>query len=209
MRLTDHEPPSVVPEGYNEKKLQSVAMRAPEVWAGHPCTHVVDVWSIGATLLVWIDKQLLGNKDWKQGTLSSDAWCIAKMIGGFETDDDKMPELSEKARGATTANYEFGRALLQQPDDGTPESMHVPVRPILTKVVQELGLPPEVVAVLRIMTVLDHTKRPTAKEVLESMEFEELLAAADAAAASRATRASGDDDAQYGFAGPFGRLGLA
>ena len=166
--------------------MQPKKTRAPEVWTGNPCDHVADVWSIAATFVSWINRSVFGPSDFQPGAGFEDGWCITKILRGFETDEDKMPDPPQKR---TEENkdylkyidnmYQLGRALLTQEDDGTPDSMHVPARPFFAEVLPELGLAPEVEALLRKMLVLDPKKRSTAKALLQSEEYDALLAAAE------------------------------
>ncbi|KAL9123799.1 MAG: hypothetical protein Q9217_006810 [Psora testacea] len=162
------------PAGFKKQLLQPEAMRAPEVWAGRGCIHVSDVWSIGAAVLVWLKHNVLGPQDVKDGLQAfSDAWCIAKIIRTFETKDDKMPDVDEDAAKHVKSMYKLGRKLLTQPDDGTPESMHVTARPF-DEVLRGLALLPQVEALLRRFFVLNSQRRPTAETLFSSQELESL-----------------------------------
>ena len=74
--------------------------------------------------------------------------------------------------------YKLGIDLLTQKDDKTEGSMHVPAQPFFAEVLPKLGLASEVGALLRRMLVLDPNKRWTAKILLQSQEYRNLLAAA-------------------------------
>lgn len=95
----------------------------------------------------------------------------------FENGEVKIPKPPPEAEEVTHIIYNLARDLLTQPDDGTEESMHVPARPF-HKVVQDLGVSPEVEALLQRFFVLRHEERPTAEELLKSREFEALQALA-------------------------------
>lgn len=42
---------TVLREGYDDTRIQSLPTRAPEVWRGLGCFHSSDVWSLGATVI--------------------------------------------------------------------------------------------------------------------------------------------------------------
>lgn len=152
-------------------------------------------------VLAWLRPGVLGVHDNKYWGLLQDEWCMAKMIHMFETDKDKIPappsidqlekELdkmpdppSEEDRErqlnrveARQKAYKAAYDLLDQPDEGDEGSMHVPKKR-LDDVLKDLELPPAVEAMLRIPFVLDHKRRPTAQQLLDSTAFQTLSIAA-------------------------------
>ena len=89
-----------------------------------------------------------------------------------------MPAPPLKADQHLKNLHQLGIDLLTQKDDRTIESMHVPAQPFFAKILPKLGLASEVEALLCRMLVLDPRKRWTAKTLLQSQEYGNLLAAA-------------------------------
>ncbi len=156
--------------------MQSPAMRAPEVWAGYGCRHVSDVYSVGSTIISWLQPGVLGPHDVKP-PIFGDAWCIAKMIKLVETENERTVDPPTDFAGLVKSMYRLGRALLTQPEDDDDGSMHVPARP-LREVLRRLGTTPEVKALLPVLLAPNFQNRLPAGQVLMSKEYETLQHAA-------------------------------
>jgi hypothetical protein len=89
-----------------------------------------------------------------------------------------MPAPPSNANENLKKLYQLGIVLLTQEDDQTDESMHVPAQPFFAEFLPNLGLAPEVGALLRRILVLDPQKRWTAETLLQSQEWGDLLGAA-------------------------------
>jgi hypothetical protein len=156
--------------------MQPLAMRAPEVWAGYGCRHVSDVYSVGFTIISWLQPGVLGRHDVRP-PIFADAWCIAKLIKLVETVNEQTVDPPADVPSSVKSTYELGRVLLTQPEDVDDGSMHVPARP-LREVLQRLGTTPEVKALLRVLLAPNFQKRFPAGQVLTSKEYEALQHAA-------------------------------
>jgi hypothetical protein len=104
-------------------------MRAPEVWAGYGCRHVSDVYSVGSTIISWLQPGVLGSQDVK----------IIKLV---ETENIQTVDPPADFASNIKSMYELGRVLLTQPEEDDNGSMHVPARP-LREVLCRLGTTPE------------------------------------------------------------------
>lgn len=156
--------------------MQPLAMRAPEVWAGYGCHHVSDVYSVGSTIISWLQPGVLGSHDVKP-PIFADAWCVAKMIKLVETKNEQTVDPPADVDGDVKCTYKLGRSILTQPEDDDEGSMHVPARP-LREVLLGLGTTPEVKALLPILLAPNFRDRLPAVQVLTSKEYEALQHAA-------------------------------
>jgi serine/threonine protein kinase len=147
-------------------------MRAPEVWAGYGCRHVSDVYSVGATIISWLQPGVLGSHDVKP-PIFADAWCIAKMIKLVETENEQTVDPPADFASNVKSMYELGRVLLTQPEDEDDGSMHVPARP-LREVLWRLGTTPEVKTLLPVLLAPNFQNRLSAGQVLTSKEYKAL-----------------------------------
>ncbi|KAF1954996.1 hypothetical protein CC80DRAFT_110117 [Byssothecium circinans] len=164
------------PDVFDQVQMQPLAMRAPEVWAGYGCRHVSDVYSVGSTIISWLQPGVLGPHDVKP-PIFADAWCIAKMIKLVETENEQAVDPPAGVASDIKSMYELGRVLLTQPDDGDDGSMHVPARP-LREVLRRLGTMPEVKALIQILLAPNFQNRLSAEQVLTSKEYKALQHAA-------------------------------
>ncbi|KAF2453040.1 hypothetical protein BDY21DRAFT_367280 [Lineolata rhizophorae] len=160
------------PDGYDQVQMQSPAMRAPEVWAGYGCRHVSDVYSVGSTIISWLQPGVLGSHDVKPPIFAG-AWCIAKVIKLVETENERTVDPPADAASDVKSMYELGRLLLTQPEDDDDGSLHVPARP-LGEALRRLGTTPEVKALLPVLLAPDFQNRLPAGQVLTTKEYEAL-----------------------------------
>ena len=151
-------------------------MRAPEVWAGYGCRHVSDVYSVGSTIISWLQPGILGSHDVKP-PIFIDAWCIAKMVKLVETEDERTLDPPAGVANTVKSMYELGRVLLTQPEDDDSGSMHVPARP-LRDVLRKMNSTPEVKSLLRLLLAPNFQRRLSAVQVLKSKAYEALQYAA-------------------------------
>ncbi|PWY81600.1 hypothetical protein BO94DRAFT_470166 [Aspergillus sclerotioniger CBS 115572] len=129
-----------------------VTTRAPETHFYEFCTSASQLWSVGATLLSWINPFLLNYARCPTPEMIP-ALCMSKLKRLF-------PEW-------------------YIPDPGQLELNNVVkvdldcIAPFETQLTS-LGVPREITDVLALMMIIDPKKRPSAKEVLESREMRKL-----------------------------------
>ncbi|KAI9755845.1 MAG: hypothetical protein M4579_004127 [Chaenotheca gracillima] len=171
-------------EGINHVRLQALEIRAPEVWKGQGCWPASDVWSLGVTVRkptftsihpsftnarhqmvhALAAKQIFGaSGQFVEGM--TEAWCIAKikrLIGPLGP--PVKPEFEE----------EFAVADILESETYQPTGSAEPV-PFITlgTIRQELEKLPhgevseECMDFIEHLLVIDHKKRPTAREALK------------------------------------------
>jgi serine/threonine protein kinase len=171
---------TVLTEGYNKIRAQSLPTRAPEVWRGLGYWPSSDVWSVGVTvsqtlithnsqltekLAHWLSPTILfGAKD-KMVQGPTEAWCVAKirrLIGPL--DPPVKPEYEEDffiAEHLESSTFVHPDTKLETPfiTSGT-----------LRQELQRLSSPKvslDLIDFIEYLLVLDHTKRPTAAEALQ------------------------------------------
>ncbi|KAB8339123.1 hypothetical protein FH972_022059 [Carpinus fangiana] len=156
---------NVVFEGFDQIRAQSLATRAPEVWLGQGCWHSSDVWALGVTLVhSLMPATLFGIRD-KMVEGLNDAWCIAKiarLIGPIQSSLAK-----EKYEEDFFVAEELAYKTFDHPDTGIKtDYIHVgSMREELTKAPGP-NLPPQLIDFIESLLIIDHSKRPTAKDAL-------------------------------------------
>ncbi|KAF2241697.1 hypothetical protein BU26DRAFT_524865 [Trematosphaeria pertusa] len=147
-------------DGYNQVQMQ------------YSCRHVSDVYSVGSTIISWLQPGVLGPQDVKP-PIFADAWCIAKIIKLVETENEQTVDPPAGVASNVKSMYELGRVLLTQPKDDDNGSMHVLARP-LREVLWRLGTMPKVKALLQVLLALNFQNRLPAGQVLTSKKYEAL-----------------------------------
>ncbi|RMD44479.1 hypothetical protein DV735_g752, partial [Chaetothyriales sp. CBS 134920] len=140
-------------------KAQPMALRAPEVWLGLPCTKPSQVWAIGAITLCFLKPGILGEHDAPEPRPQTfPIWSIAKLGRLF-------PEWDLQPHNSVTDNQilipvELAQKLLRQPRAG------------LGKILPFEDLPRGLMDLLRFMLVLKPDRRPSASDVLASKQYQ-------------------------------------
>ncbi|RMZ82655.1 hypothetical protein DV738_g1631, partial [Chaetothyriales sp. CBS 135597] len=146
-------------------KAQPMALRAPEVWLGLPCTNPSQVWAIGAITLCFLRPGILGEHDAPEPRPQTfSIWSIAKVGRLFPEWNPQPPE--SVTDDQILIPIELARKLLRQPRGGLEKIMP------LEEEMEEAKIPPELVDLLRFMFVLEPDQRPSASDVLESKQYE-------------------------------------
>ncbi|MCJ1365654.1 hypothetical protein MMC16_004779 [Acarospora aff. strigata] len=155
---------NLIGEGYNKMRVQSLPTRAPEVWRGLGCWHTSDVWSLGVTLLHWLaSKPIFGPGD-KVIDGMTEAWCIAKIIRliglpGQPVDPSYLEEFA-------TANFlEAATFTLPESSEQTQFIKVGSLREELERLPRDI-VSWECMDFIEHLLILDHNKRPSAKEAL-------------------------------------------
>ncbi|KAJ9296735.1 hypothetical protein DTO271G3_4934 [Paecilomyces variotii] len=157
---------TVLLQGYDKIRLQSLPTRAPEVWRGLGCFHSSDVWSFGVTLAHWLaQRPIFGAKDKIVENLT-EAWCIAKirrLVGPFgppvnNPDYEEEFFIAEHLESMTFSHPETGAE--------TPLIKVGSLRQELERLSGPVVLP-ELLDFIEYLLVVDHMKRPTASEALQ------------------------------------------
>ncbi|KFZ03182.1 hypothetical protein V502_11164 [Pseudogymnoascus sp. VKM F-4520 (FW-2644)] len=159
-------------EGYDDSRIQSLPTRAPEVWRGLGCFHSSDVWSIGATLTYWLAEGVVFGTGDKIIDDNTEAWCIAKIIR-------LVGPMPSPVNEAFRDEFSLARAL-EKEEYEDPETGEMKRFITVGTVRQELekieGVPRDLIEFIEYLLVIDHTKRPTAREVLRHPYLADLEA---------------------------------
>lgn len=169
-------------EGYDDKRIQSLPTRAPEVWRGLGCFHSSDVWSLGATVILslqtkphyglwnltttkltyWLAQRLVFGAGDKIIDGNTEAWCIAKIIR-------LVGPISPPVNEAFLDEFSLAMAL-EKEEYEDPETGEMKQFITVGTVRQELerigGVPQDLIEFIEYLLVVDHTKRPTARDAL-------------------------------------------
>ncbi|OBT87324.1 CMGC/DYRK protein kinase [Pseudogymnoascus sp. 03VT05] len=149
-------------EGYDDTRIQSLPTRAPEVWCGLGCFHSSDVWSLGATLMFWLAQRLVFGAGDKIIDNNTEAWCIAKIIR-------LVGPISPPVNEAFLDEFSLARALekegYEDPETGEMKQF-ITVGTIRQEIERIEGVPQDLIEFIEYLLVIDHTKRPTAREAL-------------------------------------------
>ncbi|KFY91239.1 hypothetical protein V498_05559 [Pseudogymnoascus sp. VKM F-4517 (FW-2822)] len=169
-------------EGYDDTRIQSLPTRAPEVWRGLGCFHSSDVWSLGTTVIFslptkshyglwnltttklayWLAQRLVFGAGDKIIDGNTEAWCIAKIIR-------LVGPISPPVNEAFLDEFSLARAL-EKEEYKDPETGEMKQFITVGTVRQELerigGVPQDLIEFIEYLLVIDHTKRPTAREAL-------------------------------------------
>lgn len=140
---------------------QPLAMRAPEVFLGQPCTAPSQVWAVAAMLLCWIKPGVLGAWD-SPHCLIDEAWCMEKikrLVPGW-----RMPHPEEVERPTIQAAI---RAAERFSREAEPMQAILP----LQEEMQKMEVPQQLSDLLHLMLVADLKERQYASFVLQSKEF--------------------------------------
>lgn len=167
-------------EGIDWVRLQGLAIRAPEVWSGLGCWPASDVWSLGVTvyltypnlttladdfqMLHWLARRCVFGASDKVVEGLTESWCIAKvkrLVGPLHPPVN--PEYMDEFEAADVLESN----IFQTPE--MPKS-----RKFITArtVRQELESVPskcisqECMDFIQSLLVIDHTRRPSARESL-------------------------------------------
>ncbi|RAK96467.1 kinase-like protein [Aspergillus ibericus CBS 121593] len=142
---------------------QPLLTRAPEVFLNNPCTPASHVWSIGATLLYWLNPTIIGPED--GFTLPvNEAWCMAKLKRLFPQWQIPVPEEEEAVMGPMLRyRFQMARYLAQNEDLAS----RMPLRRELDR----MRLPFALIELLCLMLEVWPQCRPSARGVLGSAEL--------------------------------------
>lgn len=143
-------------------------MRTPEIWRELGCSHRSDVWSLAATVLVWLKPGILGFAGAKDDLWPS-LWCMTKIMGLFPG-WTALPARTETIRKEAIA----AKLLLDTRDLDRPKEMYMNVHP-LDDELQTMSISDELSNLLRYLLVPDPEKRPSAVDVLNSPQYQALL----------------------------------
>ena len=137
-------------------------MRAPEVFLGHACTGLSQVWAAAAMLLCWIKPGILGKWDSPHFLLDK-AWSMAKIKRLFPKWN--IPTSDEVKGDTLRATVKCARRM----------SREEPVLQAILSFEEEIKtveVPQQLTDLLRLMLVTDPAKRLSASSVLASKEFQ-------------------------------------
>ncbi|KAI4209034.1 MAG: hypothetical protein LQ351_007982 [Letrouitia transgressa] len=157
---------TVLQEGYDKIRVQSLPTRAPEVWRGLGCWHSSDVWSLGVTLVHWLSPSLIfGTRD-KIVEGLAEAWCIAKirrLIGPLNPPINN-PDYQEEFLLAE----HLESTTFEHPDTKL-ETQFIKVGTLRQELESLLGpkISLELIDFLEHILVVDHMRRPAASEALK------------------------------------------
>ncbi|KAI9678773.1 MAG: hypothetical protein M1817_005830 [Caeruleum heppii] len=156
---------NLVRAGKQDKRYQGLHIRAPEVWRGMGMFHSCDVWSLGVTLAHWLASKVIFGPDGKFMEGMIDAWCLAKMI-----------RLVGPLEGPVESAYDEEFAIAAYLEKGTVVHPTTNIeQPFVTlgTIREELEKVPGkkidrgCIDFIESLLVVDHTKRPTAREALK------------------------------------------
>jgi len=168
-------------EGIDSVRLQGHAIRAPEVWKGYGCWSASDVWSLGVTVRMsfktsqysplkrlymvhWLaTKPIFGASD-KIIEGMTEAWCIAKikrLVGPLGA--PVKPEYGEEFAAA-----DFLESKPFQLSESSEPAPFITVGSIRQELEQipDGRVTNECIDFIASLLVIDHTKRPSAREAL-------------------------------------------
>ncbi|KAI9674438.1 MAG: hypothetical protein M1817_001776 [Caeruleum heppii] len=152
-------------EGIDSVRLQGLAIRAPEVWKGYGCWPASDVWSLGVTMVHWLAaKPIFGASD-KMIQGMTEAWCMAKiqrLVGPLGA--PIKPEYGEEF--ATADFLESETFQLPGSSEPTPFIRLGSIRQELERI-PDGPVSEECVDFIESLLVVDHTRRPSAREALK------------------------------------------
>ncbi|KAH7351217.1 kinase-like domain-containing protein [Rhexocercosporidium sp. MPI-PUGE-AT-0058] len=151
----------VFPAGHRYE-AQPYAMRAPEVFLGHACTESSQVWAVAAVLLCWIKPGVLGAWD-SPHCLINKAWSMAKSKRLFP--NWNIPSPDEVEGDSFKATVKSARRMSQE-EPGLQAILP------LEEEIRGVEMPQQLRELLRLVLVVDPSKRPSASSVLASKEFQ-------------------------------------
>ncbi|KAI9885708.1 MAG: hypothetical protein M1823_002473 [Watsoniomyces obsoletus] len=159
-KLSDLE--NMIVAGSNKDRVQCLECRAPEVWRGAGCWPASDVWSVGVTLVHWLFPETIFGPSDKFIEGMTEAWCIAKiirMVGPLEAPVN--PEYEEEF---AVAEFLEKETFTLGDDKPRPFIARGTIRQEIEK--HRFNFPSEAFDFIEHLLVIDHTKRPSAKEAL-------------------------------------------
>ncbi|KAI9700119.1 MAG: hypothetical protein M1836_002653 [Candelina mexicana] len=162
----------VIMEGKIDYRYQGLHIRAPEVWRGIGIFHSTDIWSLGVTLAHWLASKVIFGPSDKIIQDMTAAWCMAKMIRLVgPLGDPAKPEYEEEF---ATAEF-LEKETFVHPDTGVEErfvklgSIRQELEAVSGPRIEEGSI-----AFIESLLVMDHTKRPTAREALGHPWLEDI-----------------------------------
>ncbi|KAI9843075.1 MAG: hypothetical protein M1837_006620 [Sclerophora amabilis] len=147
-------------------RFQGLTIRAPEVWRDVGITPRADVWSLGVTLAHWMASKVIFGPSNKIIEGMTESWCIAKMIRLVGPIGDPDPAKTELVDEFALAKF-LETETFVHPETGKVEKFIKlgTLREELEAV--EGPIDKSCIDFIESLLVVDHSKRPTAREALK------------------------------------------
>ncbi|PYI06969.1 kinase-like protein, partial [Aspergillus sclerotiicarbonarius CBS 121057] len=149
--------------GFAESLIGSLLTRAPEVWEGKGYFHSSDLWALGVMLFERFNDGAFSFPVMRDDVLI-DTIMLAKLMCLFpEWHPSPIENLDV-----------YGQSLGKIFADANHINGTIPILP-LDQQLQEMNIPEEWKALLRLLLALDRNKRASASEILQSAAYQAIL----------------------------------